>query len=142
VIQQSRARKGLLRSFRQARWDVTRRQSPPAGELGRAFGPDWLSGFWSATPSETRLPVVGLSPAGGISHGTRRLTGHGIVFEVTRLLAQAGINITDLQTRLFDRVYALWIEATVPAGADGDRVAGTLHCLPTSSGGLLDAPQA
>jgi glycine cleavage system transcriptional repressor len=58
----------------------------------------------------------------------------GIVFEVTRLLAQAGINITDLQTRLLDRVYALSMEVTVPAGADGDQVAGHLDRLANQLG--------
>jgi glycine cleavage system transcriptional repressor len=58
----------------------------------------------------------------------------GIVFEVTRELARAGINITDLQTRLLDRVCALSMEVTVPAGADGNQVADQLDRLANQLG--------
>jgi glycine cleavage system transcriptional repressor len=53
----------------------------------------------------------------------------GIVFEVTRLLARAGVNIVDLHTRLNDRVYAMSMEVTVPPDTDGDRVAAELDRL-------------
>jgi glycine cleavage system transcriptional repressor len=53
----------------------------------------------------------------------------GIVFEVTRLLARASINIVDLHTRLRDRVSTLAMEVLVPPGTDGDLVAAELDRL-------------
>jgi glycine cleavage system transcriptional repressor len=47
----------------------------------------------------------------------------GIVFEVTRLLADVGINIIGMQTRLTGPVGSLSMEVDVPADADGDEVA-------------------
>jgi glycine cleavage system transcriptional repressor len=58
----------------------------------------------------------------------------GIVFEVTRLLAGADINIVDLRTRLRDRVYAMSIEVVVPSSTDGDRVAAELDSLAAQLG--------
>jgi glycine cleavage system transcriptional repressor len=58
----------------------------------------------------------------------------GIVFEVTRLLAGADINIVDLHTRLRDRVYAMSIEVVVPPSTDGDRVAAELDHLAAQLG--------
>jgi glycine cleavage system transcriptional repressor len=53
----------------------------------------------------------------------------GIVFEVTRLLAKADINIVDLHTRLRDRLYTMSMEVDVPAKIDGDQVAAELDHL-------------
>lgn len=53
----------------------------------------------------------------------------GIVFEVTRVLAGAGINILSLQTRLAGHQLGLWMEADIPAGTDGHEVAGRLDRL-------------
>jgi glycine cleavage system transcriptional repressor len=40
----------------------------------------------------------------------------GIVAAVTRVLADAGVNVTDLQTRLARELYVMVIDAAVPAG--------------------------
>ena len=40
----------------------------------------------------------------------------GIVAAVTRVLADAGVNVTDLQTRLARELYVMIIDAAVPAG--------------------------
>lgn len=53
----------------------------------------------------------------------------GIVFEVTRVLAGAGINIVSLQTRLTGSQLGLWMEADIPVGTDGDEVAAHLDRL-------------
>ncbi len=53
----------------------------------------------------------------------------GIVFEVTRLLADAGINVVDARTRLAGRSYSLWMQVRVPAGADGEAVAARIDRL-------------
>jgi predicted amino acid-binding ACT domain protein len=45
----------------------------------------------------------------------------GIVFEVTRLLPGADINIVALHTRLRDRVYTMAIEVVVPPSTHSDR---------------------
>jgi glycine cleavage system transcriptional repressor len=55
-------------------------------------------------------------------HGADRL---GIVAAVTRALAQAGGNITDLTTRLVGPLYTLVAEVDLPAGS-GERVAAEL----------------
>ncbi|MBW3668423.1 MAG: ACT domain-containing protein [Actinobacteria bacterium] len=57
----------------------------------------------------------------------------GIVHEVTRLLAETGVNITDLTTRVIgdvDRpVYAMLIDATLPDGLDAASVNDRLNEL-------------
>ena len=54
----------------------------------------------------------------------------GIVHGVTQLLAEAGANIVDLETRVIgepDRpVYAMLLEVTLPAAVDGEAVAAAL----------------
>ena len=40
----------------------------------------------------------------------------GIVAAVTRVLADAGVNVTDLQTRLARELYVMIIDAAVPPG--------------------------
>jgi glycine cleavage system transcriptional repressor len=50
-------------------------------------------------------------------HGADRL---GIVAAVTRVVAGAGGNITDLSTRLAGTLYVLIAEADLPPGAAGD----------------------
>jgi glycine cleavage system transcriptional repressor len=46
-------------------------------------------------------------------HGADHL---GIVAAVTRVLADAGVNVTDLQTRLARELYVMIIDAAVPPG--------------------------
>lgn len=49
----------------------------------------------------------------------------GIVHEVTRVLADAGVNVTDLTTRVLEGerpVYAMMLELSLPADADTDEV--------------------
>ena len=54
----------------------------------------------------------------------------GIVHRITTVLAEAGANIVGLETRVIgdaDRpVYAMLLEVTLPAGADGDVLAADL----------------
>ena len=53
----------------------------------------------------------------------------GVVFEVTRLLADAHINILDLQTRQTGSVSFLSMQVDVPAGVDGDELAAKVDSL-------------
>jgi glycine cleavage system transcriptional repressor len=57
----------------------------------------------------------------------------GIVFEVSRVLAQAGINIHGMKTRVRGPdglpVYTMALDVRVPCGVDGDEVAGRLNDL-------------
>ena len=57
----------------------------------------------------------------------------GIVFRVTRALADRGVNITDLNTRLIgtreEPVYVLMLEAALPAGVTVEDAAGLLEKL-------------
>jgi glycine cleavage system transcriptional repressor len=59
-------------------------------------------------------------------HGSDR---PGIVFEVTRLLADAGINIVGLESRMAGPVGSLSMQVDVPSGVDGNEVAGRLDSL-------------
>ncbi len=57
----------------------------------------------------------------------------GIVFRVTRALADRGVNITDLNTRLIgtreEPVYVLMLEAALPEGVTVEDAAGLLEKL-------------
>ncbi|HTG80448.1 MAG TPA: ACT domain-containing protein [Geobacteraceae bacterium] len=57
----------------------------------------------------------------------------GIVYRVTRALADRGVNITDLNTRLIgskeEPVYVLMLEAALPAGLTVEDTAGLLEQL-------------
>jgi glycine cleavage system transcriptional repressor len=75
---------------------------------------------WRVRPEE-ELPVTG-EPYLVSLHGADRL---GIVAAVTRVLAKAGGNITDLTTRLVGPLYTLVAEVDLPPGA-ADRVAAEL----------------
>lgn len=57
-------------------------------------------------------------------HGADRL---GIVAGVTRVIANAGGNITDLTTRLVDELYVLVAEVDLPSTVDLERVTSALH---------------
>jgi glycine cleavage system transcriptional repressor len=71
--------------------------------------------------SEAEEPVPG-TPYVVSLHGADRL---GIVAAVTRVLARAGGNITDLTTRLVGPLYVLVAEVDLPNGV-ADRVAAEL----------------
>jgi glycine cleavage system transcriptional repressor len=53
----------------------------------------------------------------------------GVVFEVARVLAGAGINIVDLQSRLSGPVASLTMRVDVPIAVDGTEVAAKLDRL-------------
>lgn len=62
----------------------------------------------------------------------------GIVHRVSSLLAERGVNITDLDTRVLgdaeQPVYAMHLEVTLPGGADPDELAGDLAALGSELG--------
>lgn len=53
----------------------------------------------------------------------------GVVFEASRLLADAGINVVGLESRLSGTVYSLSMHVDVPPGVHGDEVATRLDRL-------------
>jgi glycine cleavage system transcriptional repressor len=59
-------------------------------------------------------------------HGSDR---PGVVFETTRLLADAGINVVGMESRMTGTVYSLSMEVDVPVGVDGNDVAARLDRL-------------
>lgn len=59
-------------------------------------------------------------------HGADR---PGVVFEVSRLLADAGINVVDLKCRQAGPVASLTLQVDVPRGVEGDEVAHRLDRL-------------
>jgi glycine cleavage system transcriptional repressor len=59
-------------------------------------------------------------------HGADR---PGVVYEITRLLADVNINIIDLQTRLSGPVGSLSMQVDVPASVDADEVASRVDRL-------------
>lgn len=59
-------------------------------------------------------------------HGSDR---PGVVFEATRILADAGINVVGLESRLSGTVYSLSMQVDVPPGIHGDEVATRLDRL-------------
>jgi glycine cleavage system transcriptional repressor len=100
---------------------------PAAAEIESALRPLTAGGSLVASVREVG-PEPDEPPAGGhyvlSLHGADRL---GIVAAVTRVLAGAGGNITDLTTRLTGDLYVLVAEVDLPATADLDRVAAELR---------------
>jgi glycine cleavage system transcriptional repressor len=100
----------------------------PAETVEAALLPLCADGSLLATVRQVRpeaeVPAAG-TPYVVSLHGADRL---GIVAAVTRVLARAGGNITDLTTRLVGPLYVLVAEVDLPEGADGtaDRVAAEL----------------
>lgn len=90
---------------------------PAAAEVEAALGPLAAEGQLLATVREVR-PEGGGAVTGApylmTVHGADRL---GIVAAVTRVLADAGGNITDLTTRLSGALYVLIAEVDLPAHA-------------------------
>jgi glycine cleavage system transcriptional repressor len=87
-----------------------------------------LATVWQVRP-ETELPVEG-SPYVVSLHGADQL---GIVAAVTRVLARAGGNITDLTTRLVGPLYVLVAEVDLPHSSAG-AVAGKLAAVAAELG--------
>ena len=58
----------------------------------------------------------------------------GIVSAVTRVLAEAGGNITDLTTRLTGDLYLLVAEVDLPASVDDGALAGRLAAIGADPG--------
>ncbi len=63
----------------------------------------------------------------------------GIVHAVAAALAERGVNITDLTTRLVDEpggdpLYAMALEVTLPAGGDPDELEAALACVGREQG--------
>ena len=93
---------------------------PTAGDVEKALAPlgDLISTVRVVEP-ETDAEVAG-EPYLVSVHGADRL---GIVAAVTRVVAAAGGNITDLSTRLTGPLYVLIAEVDVPPGVAGDLAA-------------------
>jgi glycine cleavage system transcriptional repressor len=64
-------------------------------------------------------------------HGTDRL---GIVAAVTRVLAEAGGNITDLTTRLVSGLYVIVAEVDIPSTVDIEDLAARLRAVAADLG--------
>lgn len=59
-------------------------------------------------------------------HGSDR---PGVVYEVSRLLAEAGVNVVDMKSRQLGAVSSMTMEVDVPVGVDGAEVADRLDRL-------------
>ncbi|HYN97140.1 MAG TPA: ACT domain-containing protein [Pilimelia sp.] len=98
---------------------------PAAAGVEAALAPLCADGQLLATVRQVR-PETGAAPAGEpyvlSVHGADRL---GIVAAVTRALAAAGGNVTDLTTRLSGALYLVVAEVELPAGA-AEQVSGRL----------------
>jgi glycine cleavage system transcriptional repressor len=98
---------------------------PAAGEVEAALRPLCADGQLLTTVREVRPDAeatIGGEPYVMSVHGADRL---GIVAAVTRVLAAAGGNVTDLTTRLSGPLYLLVAEVELPPDA-ADAVAATL----------------
>jgi glycine cleavage system transcriptional repressor len=98
---------------------------PGAAEVEAALDPLAAGGQLLATVREVGAEVEAAAagePYLMSVHGADRL---GIVAAVTRVLAEAGGNITDLTTRLSGPLYVLVAEVDLPSGT-ADRVAARL----------------
>ena len=77
---------------------------------------------------------VGPEPAPAPAGGAYLMTVHGgdrpgIVSATTRVLAEAGANITDLTTRLAGELYLLVAEVDLPGAADLPGLSDRLHAV-------------
>ena len=92
-------------------------EGPGAAEVEAALGPLRAGGGLLATvrelPPEPEVGATG-DPYVVSVHGSDRL---GIVAAVTRVLAGAGGNLTDLTTRLSGALYVVVAEVELPAGS-------------------------
>lgn len=94
----------------------------PAAEFGLTVG-------ISAVGIDDTAPT----PAGEWTVSVHGADHPGIVHSVTRLLADAGVNIVDLNTRLIgppeDAVYAMTLDVTLPGGLDPESLTADLRRL-------------
>jgi glycine cleavage system transcriptional repressor len=102
-----------------------------------------LSADLEAVSNELGLEAVAVGPVEALSESAPEPThvlsiygvDHpGIVHQATQVLADHGVNITDLQTRLADSedgppIYALLIEVAVPAGAGTSELSKALSVV-------------
>lgn len=98
--------------------ELQRAMSRRADQLGMAV---WVHDVDEAVPS----PVEGETWSVAV-HGADRT---GIVAAVSSVLAEAGVNIHDLSTRLVgsdDPYYAMLLEVVLPPGADAGQVSSRL----------------
>jgi glycine cleavage system transcriptional repressor len=79
----------------------------------RPLAAEFLLGVREISPDEPAAPAG--SPFVLSVHGADRL---GIVSALTRVIAQAGGNITDLSTRLSGQLYLIIAEVDVPPGQE------------------------
>lgn len=100
------------------------------GRLKKKWG---LQYFWKELPDVTNRGEK--HPAGSETYilsilGKDRT---GIVYETSKLLAQQGINITDLNSRILGKgrksVFAMILEADIPAGRNISRIKTSLGRL-------------
>ena len=81
---------------------------------------------WVRRLSEARPPAPGGTRWVVSVHGADR---PGVVFEVTRVLSEAGINIVDLRNRQTGRYSTLAMQVEVPTNIDGGATADHLDRL-------------
>ncbi|WP_405091510.1 ACT domain-containing protein [Micromonospora sp. NBC_01392] len=98
---------------------------PAAADVEAALAPLAADGYLLATvravaPDSASVPVG--EPYVLAVHGADRM---GIVAAMTRVLADAGGNVTDLSTRLTGSLYVVVAEVELPSGSS-DEVAGRL----------------
>ena len=101
----------------------------------RAADEEAVASALAGLSADGRLVVEVRAVPGGAAHGRPGtpyvLSVHGadrpgIVSAVTRVVADAGGNVTDLTTRLSGDLYVLIAEVDLPRGADADALAGRL----------------
>lgn len=105
-----------------------------AAEVEQALAPVTAGGDLLVSVRE--VPVEGQPELGGSPyvlslHGGDR---PGIVSAVTRVLADAGANVTDLTTRLSGELYVLVAEVDVPPAADVELLSERLDEVATQLG--------
>ncbi len=86
-------------------------RAPLAADLG-ALGLE----TWSVTEVAEAAGQARSQPTAVVSvHGADH---PGILAAVTRVLADGGVNVCDLQTRLVDRLYVMIVDVAVPPGLE------------------------
>jgi glycine cleavage system transcriptional repressor len=102
------------------------RTDPGCAEVEAALGGLTADGDLMATVREVPPdpgPARPGTPYTLLVHGANRL---GLVAAVTRVLAQVGANVTDLTTRLSDKLYLLSAEVDLPFTVDVDELLAEL----------------
>lgn len=108
--------------------------APAAAEVEVGLEPLTADGSLLVSVREVP-PEPDAGPAGGgyvlTVHGADR---PGIVSALTRVLAEAGGNVTDLTTRLSGELYLLVAEVDLPAGADAELLSARLSAVARAVG--------